>query len=181
MNHGIQHYRSQALIDYACRYAAAAHGAQLRKYTDTPYIEHPIAVAQLVASVTDDCEVISAAFLHDVIEDTEVSYEDLVNAGFGPSIGKLVLELTDVSLPHHGNRATRKALDRAHLANASPRAQTVKLADLINNSCSIITYDPKFAKVYMQEMDDLLDVMTEGHPKLYLQAVEIIYAWEDAQ
>ena len=136
MEHNIQHKRSQQLIDFACRFAAKAHGDQVRKYTGEPYINHPIEVARLVASVTDDCETISAAFLHDVIEDTLVEFADIVDAGFGRSIAILVDEVTDVSKLSDGNRAYRKNLDLEHLAKASDRAKTIKLADLIDNSAS---------------------------------------------
>ena len=83
---------------------------------------------------------VAAAWLHDVLEDTLVSQQELTVA-FGDPVVRLVLELTDVSRPTDGNRATRKAIDRDHLANASPDAQTIKLADLIDNAESIIEHD----------------------------------------
>ena len=172
--HGITHTRSQSLIDFAYEFAKKAHGMQERKYTGEPYITHPVAVAQLVASVTDDCEKICAALLHDVVEDTPVTYEQLIDIGFMWPIADLVLELSDVSKPEDGNRAIRKALDREHLAKASVRGKTVKLADMIHNSESILEYDPGFAKIYMKEMDLLLEVLTEGDPYLYIQAVHIV-------
>ena len=66
-------------------------------------------------------------------------------------MAELVDDLTDVSKPQDGNRATRKELDRQHTAKASPDAKTIKLADLISNSRSIMKDDPNFAKVYMKE------------------------------
>jgi len=113
---------------------------------------------------------ICAALLHDTIEDTQVTYEDIRDVGFGHPIANLVRELTDVSKPEDGNRAYRKMLDRHHLANISSRGQTVKLADLIHNTVSICRYDPGFAKTYMREKALLLDVLTKGEPVLHKRA-----------
>ena len=60
-------------------FATNAHEGQLRKYTDVPYIIHPISVAFIVASVNDDPDVIAAALLHDILEDTNNTIDDLLN------------------------------------------------------------------------------------------------------
>jgi hypothetical protein len=122
------------LVSRARQFASAAHRAvgQLRKYSGEPYEEHLRRVAEMVANVTDDREMIAAAWLHDVVEDTPTTVEDVERA-FGQGVRDLVDALTDVSRPHHGNRAARKELDREHLSGAPARAQTVKLADLIDN------------------------------------------------
>ena len=172
--HGIIHSRSQSLIDFAYRYAKEAHGDQKRKYTGEPYINHPVAVAKIVASVTDGCDEIAAALLHDVIEDTEKTYQDIFDAGFRHTIANLVLEVSDVSKPKDGNRAIRKAIDCNHLAEASSSGQTIKLADLIHNTESICKYDPGFAPVYMQEKRLLLEVLTKGNEVLHKKASELV-------
>lgn len=179
MEHGITHSRSQGLIDAAFEFARIAHAGQVRKYTGEPYITHPVTVAKLVASVTDDCEMIAAAFLHDVIEDCGVTPAALAgqDLGFGPGIARLVVELTDISVPSDGNRARRKDIDRQHLAAASPRAKTIKLADLIDNSASIIAGDPRFASVYMAEKVALLSVLGDGDPTLFRRAMDIAGAY----
>lgn len=140
-----------------------------RKYTNAPYTDHLAATAKLVATVTDDPATISAAWLHDAVEDTPVTIQDLQQE-FGEEIARLVLELTDISTPSEGNRATRKAIDLNHLAAASPRAKTVKLADLINNCTDVTKHDARFAVVYLQEMEALLEVLKEGHQDLYVLA-----------
>lgn len=174
IEHGIRHDRSQSLIDFACSFADKAHEGQLRKYTGEPYINHPVEVAQIVASVTDDCETICAAFLHDVIEDCGVTKKQLIDAGLGFGIAQMVVELSDVSVMSDGNRATRKAIDRAHTATASNRAKTVKLADLISNSKSIIEHGGKFADIYMEEKKLLLDVLIGGDEKLMAECNRIV-------
>jgi (p)ppGpp synthase/HD superfamily hydrolase len=157
----------------ALDFATAAHTGQKRKYTGEDYIVHPMEVAEIVKTVAYTPEMIAAALLHDVVEDTDASLEDILHR-FGSAVADLVRDLTDVSQPEDGNRATRKALDRAHTAQASAAAKTIKLADLISNSRSIVEFDPKFAKVYLKEKALLLDVLTEGDEILLKKAAEFI-------
>lgn len=159
------------LEDRARIFATAAHAAvgQLRKYTHEPYIVHPTEVAATVKTVPHTEAMVAAAYLHDVVEDTGVTLE-LVRAEFGDEVATLVGWLTDVSRPDHGNRAARKAVDRAHTAAAPAEAQTVKLADLLSNTKSIMEHDAEFAKVYLAEKRALLEVMTKGDPELLARA-----------
>jgi (p)ppGpp synthase/HD superfamily hydrolase len=116
---------------------------------------------------------IAAAWLHDTVEDTGVTSE-LIRAEFGDEVATLVGWLTDVSRPDHGNRAARKAVDRAHTAAAPAQAQTIKLADLIANTRSIMEHDEAFARVYLAEKRALLEVMTKGDAALMARAREQI-------
>jgi len=148
-------------ISRAAVYAAMAHGAigHQRKYTGVPYIEHPARVARLVAEYCgDDYKMIAAAWLHDVVEDTDIKLDEIVMC-FGENIAGLVNDLTDVSKPEDGNRSERKAIDRAHTAAASDRAKTIKLCDLIDNTSDILSNDRKFAATYVKEKILLLDVL----------------------
>ena len=88
-------------------------------------------------------------------------------------VAELVEELTDVSKPGDGNRVRRKQIDRMHLAQASAQAKTVKLADLIDNCKDITRHDPRFAQVYLAEMNSLLDVLQGGNEQLYRRAEKI--------
>jgi hypothetical protein len=163
------------LIQRARRYATEVHEriSQRRKYTLAPYDVHLKAVADLVASVTSDPEMIAAAWLHDTVEDTPTTFEDLERE-FGREVMLLVMELTDVSAPSDGNRAVRKELDRRHLTGSSPRAKTIKLADLIDNTGDIAKHDPRFSRVYLPEMASLLEVLTEGDPALLRKAAKTV-------
>lgn len=156
----------------AILFAAYRHGAQKRKYTNVPYITHPISVARRVMAVTQDSAVIAAAVLHDVLEDTVVTYLEL-SEYFNAQIADLVMEVTDQSKPQDGNRKTRKEIDRQHLAQASQHGQTIKLADIIDNLSAILKYDPNFAKVYVNEKMRVLNVLTKGDPTLSVQAQKI--------
>jgi (p)ppGpp synthase/HD superfamily hydrolase len=159
------------LEDRARIFATAAHAAvaQLRKYTNEPYIVHPAEVVQILKTRPHDPEMVAAAWLHDVVEDTGVSIE-VIRAEFGSKVSDLVGWLTDVSRPEQGNRATRKAIDRAHTASAPAEAQTIKLCDLISNTRSIVEHDPEFARVYLAEKRLLLEVMTKADPELMRRA-----------
>jgi len=153
-------------------YAMAAHAAvgQKRKYTGEPYIVHPAEVASIVASVPGSTpDMVAAAWLHDVVEDTGCTFTD-IHMAFGADIAALVGWLTDVSRPEDGKRAVRKAIDREHTAQAPAEAQTIKLADLISNSKSIMAHDPGFAKTYLEEKRLLLEVLSKGDPELHARA-----------
>ena len=169
------------LVERAREYAINAHKRidHRRKYTQHPYSVHLGAVARLVSSVSDDPEMIAAAWLHDVVEDTSATLYD-IELEFGKSVAALVEDLTDVSKPSDGNRTTRKAIDRQHLAHASPKAKTVKLADLIDNCQDICKNDKRFARVFLEEMDPLLNVLQEGDAALY-ELAQKTYAkcWRD--
>jgi len=161
------------LIPRARAFATAAHSGQKRQYSNEDYIQHPIAVAALVATRPHTSEMIAAALLHDVLEDAPVTIAT-IRLEFGEAVAALVSDLTDVSRPEEGNRATRKALDRAHTALASPEAKTIKLADLIDNSRSILAHDPRFARVYLAEKALLLEVLREGDVELWKMAKALV-------
>ena len=168
MEHFTMDQSGMDIVRKAQVYAMAAHAAvgQKRKYTGEPYIVHPAEVARIVASVPGSTpDMVAAAWLHDVVEDTGCTFTD-IHMAFGIDIATLVGWLTDVSRPDHGNRAARKAVDRAHSAAAPAEAQTVKLADLISNTRSIMAHDEKFAKTYLEEKRLLLEVMTKGDATL---------------
>ena len=156
-------------LQEAIEFATEAHGDQKRKYTGEPYITHPIAVMEIVREVPHTEEMLMAAVLHDTVEDTPVTIED-IKTKFGTKVAELVDGLTDVSRPEHGNRKTRKALDRAHLAKQNAEVQTIKLADLIHNTMSIGLYDPHFYKVYKEETIKILDVLKLGNQTLMHRA-----------
>jgi len=159
----------------AKEFATLYHGSidQRRKYTNEPYINHPAAVVELVRSVPHSEAMICAAWLHDVVEDTPCTLDE-VERVFGSEVSSLVGMLTNVSRPIDGNRAMRRALDRAHTAKASAQAKTIKLADLIDNSRSIAAHDPKFAEVCLAEKILLLNVLKEGDATLMEMAWALV-------
>ena len=161
------------MIEKARDFAWVAHLGLKRKYTHDAYFNHLDEVAKLVAEVGGTPEMISAAYLHDTLEDTNTHWWELMD-NFGPLVTAYVLWLTDISRPTDGNRAIRKAMDRQHLAMSPPAVQTIKLADIISNTTSIVAHDPKFAKIYLEEKRLLLEVMTKGNEWLMHRAKQIV-------
>jgi (p)ppGpp synthase/HD superfamily hydrolase len=161
--------RGDDLVKAARQFAAEAHASinHKRKYTGDDYIVHPAEVASIVASRPHTSEMLAAAWLHDTVEDVPWVKIETIRDRFGPKVAALVSDLTDVSQLNQGNRLARKAIDRAHTAAASNDAKTVKLADLISNTRSIVQHDPAFAVVYMKEKRLLLEVLVGGDPVLY--------------
>jgi (p)ppGpp synthase/HD superfamily hydrolase len=157
------------MLDEAIAFATEAHKGQFRKYLDIPYITHPIEVMEIVRTVPHTKAMLIAAVIHDTVEDTAVTFNDIRNH-FGEEVMSLVMQLTDVSDLTMGSRAIRKEIDRQHTAKASAEAKTIKLADLISNTASIVEHGKDFAKVYLPEKARLLEVLTEGDATLYEKA-----------
>lgn len=156
----------------ALEFATKAHGEQMRKYSEEPYIEHPKRVAEIVRTVPHSTEMICAAYLHDVVEDTEVEIAE-IQEKFGKKVADLVQELTDEyiksSYPEL-NRRARKDKEVERQAHISKEAKTIKLADVIDNTPDIVQNDPGFGRKYLHEMEKLTRVLVGGDKELFEQA-----------
>ncbi|ADP10772.1 metal dependent phosphohydrolase [Erwinia sp. Ejp617] len=161
--------------EQARRYASKAHAdaGQRRKYTGEPYIVHPAAVVALVRSVSHTEEMLAAAWLHDTVEDTASTVND-IRRHFGGTIASLVEMLTNRGDTAGQNRVARKVAHFHHTLQASPEAQTIKLADIIDNTRSIVHYDPQFAPVYLIEKRVQIALLTAGNAALLQQAKQIV-------
>jgi len=155
------------------------HDDQKRKYTGEPYWTHPLSVAEIVSKHVNYGFVIEIALCHDLFEDTDCGYEDLIRQlaiiGYAPGENAAILDgvtgLTDVYTPNaypYFNRKDRKELEAIRLGKTSDTVQSVKYADLIDNTGSIIEHDPGFAKVYLKEKMQLLDRMRIGDINLFV-------------
>lgn len=162
-------------IEYAISFAKTAHRGQKRRYTNEPYIEHPLAVMEIVSGAKFCTpSMLKAAVLHDVVEDTAVGIDDILSL-FGENTATLVSMLTDVSVLSDGNREFRKAMDREKLSAASPEAKTIKLADMIHNMRSIIDHGKRdYVDMYMNEKRLLWHKMREGDNGLLSTTKNII-------
>lgn len=132
---------STGLILKALRFSAEKHNDQRRKDAKaSPYINHPIGVTETLWSVADvrDINLLVAAILHDTIEDTDTTEEE-IKTQFGEEVLSLVLEVTDdKSLP----KQTRKQLQVEYAPHKSEKAKLLKIADKINNIQDIIKSPP---------------------------------------
>lgn len=173
-------------IEQAKAFAHQAHDSigQRRKYSGEPYWVHTDAVAEIVASVTSNEDMIVAAHLHDVLEDVtplkpEYSREQIETL-FGPVVLKLVIELTDVYTKEaypEWNRAKRHTAELERKKGLSADAQTIKLADGLHNTGSIVAEDPGFAKTFLKEMLDGLPYLSDGNPILLQRlSIQVIVA-----
>jgi len=123
-------------------FAADKHKNQRRKDADaSPYINHPIALANILVNEGDitDINVLCGAILHDTIEDTKTTKEELIQQ-FGEKITSIVLDVTDdKTLP----KAERKLKQIEHASHACHEAKLVKLADKISNLRDILASPPR--------------------------------------
>jgi len=124
------------LLEKALAWAEAAHDGQTRKGSGEPYVEHPKRVSAMVASLGAQEHVVAAALLHDVLEDTDLTYRDL-DAEFGLPVAELVLDLTDKYTPNTRptwTRAMRKKAEAERYRSLSWEARLVKLCDVLDNA-----------------------------------------------
>lgn len=155
---------NSSIIRRARRFAKKAHAGQKRKYTGDPYFNHCEAVAMLVADRGGSSEMIAAAYLHDVVEDTEVELHDVM-VEFGNPVGSYVHQLTDQYTPEAypgWNRAKRKEAEANRYRYISNGAKIIKLCDLIDNTHSIVDHDPGYAVMYLQEKVAVLKALGYG-------------------
>lgn len=162
------------------QFARNVHRGQQRKYTGNPHADHLAEVAGIVATVAAESvkwdvvggvegrvdRMVATAWLHDCIEDQGITRDQLAIM-FGPIVADGVLLLSDMD---EGSRAWRKAAARDRLAAAPGWIQTIKCADLISNTSSIVMHDPKFAVTYLEEKHLLLDVLVHADPRLHAMA-----------
>lgn len=161
-------------ITAAAQFAARAHDGQIRKHGDPrlpePYFMHLTRVAGIVAALPGSTdEMVAAAFLHDILEDTKYDYPE-VEARFGRDIAKLVHGLTAASKRSGAycqlKRAKRKSIDRADLKYASKEVKIIKLADRLDNITDFAKTDTAFKYKYAEETQDLLKVIGDAHEEL---------------
>lgn len=172
------------VLEKVRQYAQEAHGDQKRKYSNQPYIVHPVAVMKLCQEYTDYVAILAAALLHDVLEDTPVTPHQLkeyllsvMDRPVAETTYRLVKDLTDEFTKEnypHLNRKKRRRQEAERLGKADPMAQTVKYADLIDNCLDIVRHDKQFGKVFVQESTTLLEHMKDGDQRLYQRALEAV-------
>ena len=149
----------------ALQFATKMHEEQVRKYTGEAYITHPVAVADLVEAYLDEkgfseeevMMAIQVAILHDTVEDTVATMEDIESL-FGPEIAKGVWFMTKTP-DYVGNRKFRKELCEMRLREAPEIIRILKTCDMFHNSLSIEEHDPKFWKTFKEETVSLLIAM----------------------
>lgn len=154
-------------LDKVTELAQQSHVGQERKFSREPYIYHPISVATTILELDDPNleEMVLAALLHDVLEDTKTTEQEIVDVA-GPKVLKLVQELTNPSKNCKASRAASKQMDREHLATVSREAKIIKLADRLDNIKDIASIDDSFKFIYIEETRQLLPAIYSACPYL---------------
>jgi len=153
-------------LEAARQMAAKAHAGQMRKGLDEPYIMHPERVAAQVGALGYSVDLQIAALLHDTLEDTTLTPEEISGA-FGQPVLDAVVAMTNPSkgrpeLP----RAERKVIDREHMASVSPEVATVKALDRADNLSQLDTHSQNFIELYTRESIELAKVLDgKAHPR----------------
>lgn len=176
--------RESYIIEAVKAFAENAHAGQARKYADEPYVNHLFRVMEICRRYTSDLALLSAALLHDILEDTPVTREQLGEFLFsvmdqehaGRTLG-MVEALTDVFVKENYpsmNRRNRRLREAERLSMVGAEAQTIKYADIIDNVADLGDPSNDFAPVFMRECKDMLREMNRGDQRLHRHAVEIV-------
>ena len=147
------------LLDRAILFAVKAHAGTERRGKGFPYIVHPMEAMEIVATITPDQELLAAAALHDTVEDTDVTIED-IRAEFGERIANLVAAESDVFIEGKSEEETwhaRKQAAMDRLAAAPHDAKIVALGDKLSNMRAI-------ARDYAMMGDKLWDIFHANDP-----------------
>jgi guanosine-3',5'-bis(diphosphate) 3'-pyrophosphohydrolase len=154
----------------ATDFAACKHRLQKRKDAEaSPYINHPLALARVLRleAGVEDIDVLVSALLHDTVEDTETTLEELARE-FGPQVAGIVAEVTD---DHSLPKAERKRLQVERAPRASTQAKLVKLADKICNLRDVALSPPsrwslERRRGYFEWAREVIDGLRGTHPRL---------------
>lgn len=141
------------LVDKAIVFATRAHQGTERRGKGFPYIVHPLEAMAIVATITNEPDLLAAAVLHDTVEDTDVTLDEL-RQEFGEHIASLVADETDVKHTPDGKKLTwkeRKQRDMDNLRAASREVKIVAIGDKLSNMRAI-------ARDYRQKGDALWQI-----------------------
>jgi (p)ppGpp synthase/HD superfamily hydrolase len=177
------------MIVEALHFARAAHAkvGQRRKFTDEPYIVHPVEVMGLLVAYAPFRykreTVLSAAILHDTVEDTFATLEEIERL-FGSEVAGYVDGLTDKfpsGYEENGvvlNRRQRKQAEAGRLSATCDVVQTIKCADLLSNTRTIVQFDPDFAKTYIPEKRAILENLSKADRSMWNLAMQKLHEAE---
>jgi myo-inositol-1(or 4)-monophosphatase len=147
-------------VTKAIEFAAKAHDGMMRKKDKTPYILHPLEAAVIVGTMTADSDVISAAVLHDVVEDTEITIEE-IEENFGSRVRRLVESETEdkrADLPPESTWKIRKEESLEELANCGDRDVLILwLGDKLSNMRS-------FYRIWKNEGESMWQSFNQKDP-----------------
>ena len=150
------------IIDKAIMYADIHHRGFNRKGKDIPYILHPLEVMAIISTITHDHELIVAGALHDLIEDTDITYDD-IKSEFGVRVADIVASESQNMIEGYNDNLSwkeTKLLALNNLKNASLDAKIVALGDKLSNIRAIHN------DVYLHGLD-IWKIFNEKNPSLH--------------
>lgn len=178
------------LLNKAVVFATNAHAGQFRKSTDIPYILHPLEAASIVGTMTTDDEILAAAVLHDVVEDTNTTVEQ-VKELFGDRVARFVASESEnkrENLPAECTWRIRKEETLVHLKTAPLEVKMITLGDKLSNiraihrDCIVLgdevwsrfnQKDPKEHHWYYQSIADSMPELS--HFETYKEYTRLIH------
>ena len=182
-------FNVEEILDKIAAFADRAHGDQQRKYADERYIYHPLRVMKTCQDLGYPLPVLAAAILHDVLEDTTTTREEIkkflltvMSEADTDHTLSLVSELTDVyTKADHPqmNRRKRKAREGERLERVSAEAQTIKYADIMDNAKGMAENGADFAPIFLHECNTLLKKMKNGNEQLRKKALQVVQSEMD--
>jgi (p)ppGpp synthase/HD superfamily hydrolase len=173
------------VVSIACKLASKSHAGQQRKYTGEKYIIHPAAVALAVNKSNGSVEMEAAAWLHDTLEDTDLTYREIVIL-CGTEVANLTLGCTDI-ITRGLKREFRLEKNIMHVKNGDERVQQIKMFDMLDNVKTIKDYDKPFAKIWIREKLEMIKAMDNLDRKIltnlsrYMQSCLTEVESEDVQ
>lgn len=151
------------LFEEALIYATVMHSGKVRKSTNIPYILHPLEVSQIISTITDDIEIIAAGVLHDVVEDTDGTLEE-IRLRFGDRVATLVDSETEnkyTSLDKSSTWKMRKSESLVKLNNAKDLGVKILwLADKLSNIRSM-------ARLYSEKGAEVWNIFNQKDPLMH--------------
>lgn len=146
----------------ALKFATEKHKGQVRRIDKTPYINHPIRVADMIKLYAPDDEnlatLVASAYLHDTLEDTHTSFIELKD-NFGLEVARIVMELS--TAPFDSDDVKTAYLCR-HLRFMSNKALTVKLADRLDNISDLANFDKSKMSVKIDQTEKMINAIQKG-------------------
>jgi len=157
-------FESSDLVTRAMRLASYAHRNQ--KYGEHPYVTHLADVVARVKTITQDPEIIAAAWLHDTIEDTQVTHGD-IEREFSKNVASMVWAVTG-----HGQNRAEKMANAIEKIAKTPGSELVKSADRLSNVKASLANNPKKLQMYKDEHKELSPVL--GNNELAQELVKLL-------
>ncbi|MFQ6752614.1 MAG: HD domain-containing protein [Clostridia bacterium] len=166
--------------DTALEFATKKHHGQMRKDGVTPYIVHPVGVADLVAEFAQDNEYLDtmlvAALLHDTLEDTDTTYEEIYET-FGDSVADIVDELT--SDKEACKRIGKGKYLKIKMQNMSEEALTIKIADRLYNMRDVACMKPEKIQQFIDQNIEIIDWLRHNRANLTDTHIDLLKALEE--